>query len=123
MASNFIDEDPSTSSVISLSSQPNSSSFQNSCTSLVSEIQAEGSFDVENVCPNSNVEGNVDINQRGNRWTRSLINLPAFEYAFIHEYLVENSETMPDNRPTGAHRHKKMGYRLFKENYVKNVRV
>ena len=38
MASNFIDEDPSTSSVISLSSQPNSSSFQNSCTSLVSEI-------------------------------------------------------------------------------------
>ena len=123
MASNFIDEDPSTSSVISLSSQPNSSSFQNSCTSLVSEIPAEGSFDVENVCPNSNVEGNVDINQRGNGWTRSLINLPAFEYAFIHEHLVENSETMPDNRPTGAHRHKKMGYRLFKENYVKNVRV
>lgn len=30
---------------------------------------------------------------------------------------------MPDNRPTGAHRHKTMGYRLFKENYVKNVRV
>ena len=29
---------------------------------------------------------------------------------------MENSETMPDNRPTGAHRHKKMGYRLFKEN-------
>ncbi|CAB4009733.1 THAP domain-containing 11 [Paramuricea clavata] len=38
MASNFFDEDPSTSSVISLSFQPNSSSFQNSCTSLVSEI-------------------------------------------------------------------------------------
>ena len=24
---------------------------------------------MENVCPNSNVEGNVDINQRGNGWT------------------------------------------------------
>jgi hypothetical protein len=38
MASNFTDEDPSTSSVISLSSQPNSSSFQNSCTRLVLKI-------------------------------------------------------------------------------------
>jgi hypothetical protein len=30
---------------------------------------------------------------------------------------------MPDNRPTGAHRHKKMGYRLFKENYAKTFCV
>ena len=56
-------------------------------------------------------------------WTRSLLDLPAFQYAFIHEHLVENSKTMPDHRPTSAHRHKKMGYRLFKENYVKNVCV
>ena len=43
--------------------------------------------------------------------------LPPFRYEFIQEHLVEKSETMPDNRPTGAYRQKKMGYRLFKENY------
>ena len=71
----------------------------------------------------ANADKNAVVSESVDAWPRSLLDLPAFEYAFIHEHLVENSETMPDNRPTGAHRHKKMGYRLFKENYVKNLRI
>ena len=41
MATNFSDEELCTSNVISLSTQPNSSSFQNSSTGLVSDMTAE----------------------------------------------------------------------------------
>ena len=122
-ATNFVDEEPCYSGVISLSSRPNSSLFQDSSTDLVSEMTAECSYDSESICPNINADKNAVDKKPVDGWTRSLHDLPAFEYAFIHEHLVENSETMPDNRPTGAHRHKKMGYRLFKENYVKNLHV
>ena len=110
MATNILDQELCTSNVVSLSSEPNSSSFQDSSTDLVSEITAGDSYDLENICPNTNADKNAVVSESVDAWTRSLLDLPAFEYAFI-------------NRPTGAHRHKKMGYRLFKENYVKNLRV
>ena len=78
---------------------------------------------MENISPNSSLDKTAVVNEPVDGLTRSLLDLADFEHAFIHEHLVENSETMADNRPTGAHRHKKMGYRLCKENYVKNLRV
>ena len=39
----------------------------------------------------------------------------------LYRYLVV--ENGPDNRPRGATKHKILGYQLFKENYVKKVRV
>ena len=50
-------------------------------------------------------------------WTRLIDHFPFFRYEFIQEHLVEMSETLPDNRSTGAYRLQKNGiYRLFKEN-------
>ena len=62
---------------------------------MVSDITAECINDSENISPNSNVDKTAVVNERVDSWTRSLLDLPAFEYAFIHEHLVGNSETMP----------------------------
>jgi hypothetical protein len=86
-------------------------------------VPGESSAGAENICPNRKPEGNRTPCGSTGSWTRSLDHLPPFRYEFIQEHLVEKSETMPDNRPTGAYRHKKMGYRLFKENYVNKFRV
>ena len=65
MATNVLDEECCTSNVVSLSSQPNSSSFQDSGWDLVFEITAEDSYDWENICPNSNVDKTAVVNDPG----------------------------------------------------------
>ena len=62
MATNVLDEECCASKVVSLLSQPNYSSFQDSGTDLVSEITAEDSYDLENICTNSNVDKNAVVN-------------------------------------------------------------
>ena len=54
MTTNFSDEESCTSNVVSLSSQPNSSSFQNSSTDLVSDMTAE--------CINDSVTTEIEEN-------------------------------------------------------------
>ena len=55
MATNILDQELCTSNVVSLSSEPNSSSFQGYSTDLVSEITVGDSYDLENICPNTAV--------------------------------------------------------------------
>lgn len=62
-------------------------------------------------------------NNESSLWSENLRKLLTFRHSFIDDHLVEKSATVPDNRPTLAHRHKRMGYQLFKESYVKNIHV
>ena len=120
MASNVISKKPSTSGCFSSASLPTPSSFQNSFTGLDSEMTVVAASERESLISSCSIEANAAVNTSKDGWTRSLTDLPPFEYAFIEQYLVENSAKMPDNRPAGAHRHKKLGYRLFKERYLKS---
>jgi len=55
-------------------------------------------------------------------WTRNITKLPSFSYEHLEQHLVTGSNSV-ENRPTGASRHKKTGYKLFKCGYVSSVLV
>ena len=54
-------------------------------------------------------------------WTRDLQSLPPFSHDLLQKHLI--TETQADNSATGAYKHKKLGYQLFKDRYVKQVQV
>ena len=63
MATNILDQELCTSNVVSLSAEPNSGSFQDCNTDLVSEITAGDSYDLENICPNTNADKNAVVSE------------------------------------------------------------
>ena len=67
----------------------------------------------------SQFDNTADITLK--RWTKSLQFLPEFSFEILKEYL--GTEINASNNPGGAYKHKKLGYQLFKEKYVKNVQV
>ena len=54
-------------------------------------------------------------------WGRSLKSMPPFGEKQIDNRLIHNSKTMPDLKAPLAYRHKKQGYKLWKEGYVRKV--
>jgi hypothetical protein len=56
-----------------------------------------------------------------NKWTKDLKFLPHFTQQLLEKYLI--TDTSRDNMATGPHKHKKLGYRLFKDRYVTQVQV
>jgi len=54
-------------------------------------------------------------------WTIDLSKLPDISHKHIHNYLVVDQSF--DNKSRGANKHKIKGYQLYKENYVKMVKV
>ena len=66
--------------------------------------------------PSTSLEGsNIDIPTM-QRWTKNLHGLPAFNYELLIKHLgTEHSG--------GAHKHKKLGYQMFKDKYVVQVEV
>ena len=55
-------------------------------------------------------------------WGRSLKSMPPFGEKQIDNRLIHNSKTMPDLKEAPlAYRHKKQGYKLWKEGYVRKV--
>ena len=98
----------------------NPTSYQNTKTGLASQMTVETASERENFISICSTEANtfVNLSEDGlmvGRWTSSLIDHPPFEYPFIQEHLMENSLTMPNSCPAGAHRYKKLGYSLLKE--------
>ena len=53
---------------------------------------------------------------------RDISLLPAVSHKLMKDYLIDGTIDL-DKRSRGADKHKVMGYQLFKENYVKKVRV
>jgi hypothetical protein len=51
------------------------------------------------------------------KWTRDLHGLPAFTYELLTKYLDAT------NFGVGASKHKKTGYQVFKDKYIRNVVV
>ena len=54
-------------------------------------------------------------------WGRSLKSMPPFGEKQIDNRLIHNSKTVPDLKAPLAYRHKKQGYKLWKEGYVRKV--
>ena len=54
-------------------------------------------------------------------WGRGLKSMPPFGEKQIDNRLIRNSKTMPDLKAPLAYRHKKQGYKLWKEGYVRKV--
>ena len=59
---------------------------------------------------------------KGVTWTRDLSLLPPVSHDLLYSYLVEGTISV-DNRRRGAIKHKILGYQLYKENFVKKLRV
>ena len=63
-------------------------------------------------------------------WTSSLQQLPPFNYGCLFADLITNSETVAEDQRSvatdtyraGAMKHKEQGYRLFRDDHVKQVR-
>ena len=55
------------------------------------------------------------------RWTRDLKLLPSFTYGLLQKHL--RTEPKTSDNSTGAHKHKKLGYQMFKDKYVRQVEV
>ena len=73
----------------------------------------------------SNLESSHAIEENAHEkitlWASDLTELPSITQESIHKYMVVGNSF--DDTPKGAIKHKIMGYQLFKENYVKKVRV
>ena len=74
---------------------------------------------MENNPSTSQFDNTADITLK--RWTKSLQFLPEFSFEILKKYL--GTEISASNNPGGAYKHKRLGYQLFKEKYVKNVQV
>ena len=55
------------------------------------------------------------------RWTRDLKLLPPFTYGLLQKHLQTEPKTSDNS--TGAHKHKKLGYQMFKDKYVRQVEI
>ena len=60
--------------------------------------------------------------ERQQQWTKELKLIPPFTYELLQEHLGTNPNSAKDGT-TGAHKHKRKGYQLFKDKYVKQVVV
>ena len=56
------------------------------------------------------------------QWTIQLKLIPPFTYELVQEHLRTNPNSAKYGT-TGAHKHKRKGYQLFKDKYVKQVVV
>ena len=56
------------------------------------------------------------------QWTKELKAVPPFTFEMMQKHLGTNPESVKENN-VGAHKHKKEGYQLFKDKYVKQVVV
>ena len=57
-------------------------------------------------------------------WTKSLDELPNITSQHIARKLIDGSKTMPDSsKALKAYRNKKLGYRLWREGYVRHIHV
>ena len=56
------------------------------------------------------------------QWTKELKAVPPFTLEMMQKHLGTNPESVKENN-VGAHKHKKEGYQLFKDKYVKQVVV
>jgi hypothetical protein len=66
--------------------------------------------------PNTSLEVNNTEIPTSKRWTRNLNGLPAFNYELLTKHLgTEQSGS--------AHKHKKLGYQMFKDKYICQVEV
>ena len=54
------------------------------------------------------------------QWTKELKTIPPFTFELMQKHLGTNTELGEENN-VGAHKHKKEGYQLFKDKYVKQV--
>ena len=61
------------------------------------------------------------IQENIKEWTSDLSKLPPVSHEKIHEYLAIGKSF--GNEPKGALKHKINGYQLFKEGFVKKIRV
>ena len=55
-------------------------------------------------------------------WPTDISLLPSICHSKIKNYMIDGTISL-DNRSRGAYKHKIQGYQLFKESYVKKVRV
>ena len=69
--------------------------------------------------PCSSKDADQGLQQVEKRWTKCLKSLPPLTY----ELLQRHVQTGTGDQDNNAHRHKKLGYRLFKDRYVANVEV
>jgi hypothetical protein len=99
-----------------LENKIDASSFQNSCQAskaMFRELKHDELIAVDE---------EESINKSISTWSRDISLLPNISHNFIKKYLV-NDTIHIDNCKKGANKHQTLGYRLFKENYVKNVCV
>ena len=68
-----------------------------------------------------NEENQTPTHVECSKWTKNLKFLPKFTQHLLEKHLITNKST--DDMATGAHKHKKLGYRLFKDKYVTQVQV
>ena len=64
--------------------------------------------------PSTSLVANSNETKTLQRWTKDLIGLPAFSYELLLKHLGTEQSG-------GAHKHKKLGYQLFKDKYVVQV--
>ena len=69
-----------------------------------------------------NSDENEETHKQIQTWTRDLTELPNISHNHVKNYLLHETVDI-DNRARGASKHKTLGYQLFKENYVKSIRV
>ena len=68
------------------------------------------------------VDDKEQLSQNITDWSKDLSELPPIRQSFIKDYLVDETISV-DNYGKGANKHKINGYKLFKDNYVKDVKV
>ena len=66
--------------------------------------------------PSTSLEGSNTEIPTIQRWTKNLNGLPAFNY----ELLIKHLGT---EQSGGAHKHKKLGYQMFKDKYIVQFEV
>ena len=66
-----------------------------------------------------NKENQTPTHVECSKGTKYLKFLPKFTQQLLEKHLITNIST--DDMATGAHKHKKLGYRLFKDKYVTQV--
>ena len=68
------------------------------------------------------VDDEEQLSQNITDWSKDLSELPPIRQSFIKDYLVDETISV-DNYGKGANKHKISSYKLFKDNYVKDVKV
>ena len=68
-----------------------------------------------------NEENQTPTHVECSKWTKDLKFLPKFTQELLEKHLITNIST--DDMANGAHKHKKLAYRLFKDKYVAQVQV